>query len=138
MNSAENNLNGVRMLKVLLVDDQQLFRDIARNMLEDADEFQVVAEAEDGVDAVDVYPEIQPDLVLMDVQMARMNGLEATREILRDDPEARVVITSMRSEPEYERLAKDIGALGFIPKRQLTITTLLALLHRQMPAAAAA
>ena len=107
-------------------------------MLEDADEFQVVAEAEDGADAVDVYPETQPDLVLMDVQMARMNGLEATRGILRDDPEARVVITSMRSEPEYERLAKDTGALGFIPKRQLTITTLLALLHRQMPAAAAA
>jgi two-component system response regulator DegU len=126
------------MLKVLLVDDQQLFRDIARNMLEDADEFQVVAEAEDGADAVDVYPGLQPDLVLMDVQMARMNGLEATRKILRDDPEARVVITSMRSEPEYERLAKDTGALGFIPKRQLTITSLMDLLRRQMPAAAAA
>ena len=126
------------MLKVLLVDDQQLFREIARNMFEDADEFQVVAEAEDGADAVKVYPRLQPDLVLMDVQMARMNGLEATREILRDNPGARVVITSMRSEPEYERLAKDTGALGFIPKRQLNISSLLDILSRPMAIAAAA
>lgn len=124
------------MLRVLLVDDQELFRDIARSMFSSSDDFEVIAEAEDGIDAVNVYPELSPDLVLMDVQMARMNGLEATREILRGDPNARVVITSMRSEPEYQRLALDMGAVGFIPKRDLSVGSLRDILAGAIPAAA--
>lgn len=124
------------MLRVLLVDDQKLFRDIARNMFSSSDDFEVIAEAEDGIDAVNAYPALSPDLVLMDVQMARMNGLEATREILRGDPNARVVITSMRSEPEYHRLALDMGAVGFIPKRELSVGSLRDILGRAIQAAA--
>ena len=124
------------MLSVLLVDDQELFRDIARSMFSGSDDFEVIAEAEDGIDAVSAYPELCPDLVLMDVQMARMNGLEATREILREDPTARVVITSMRSEPEYQRLALDMGAVGFIPKRDLSVGSLLDILGGAVMAAA--
>lgn len=124
------------MLRVLLVDDQELFRDIARSMFSSSDDFEVIAEAEDGIDAVNAYLELCPDLVLMDVQMARMNGLEATREILRGDPNARVVITSMRSEPEYQRLALDMGAVGFIPKRELSVGSLRDILGGAIPAAA--
>ena len=124
------------MLRVLLVDDQELFRDIARSMFSGSDDFEVIAEAEDGAEAVKAYPELNPDLVLMDVQMARMNGLEATREILKGDPEARVVITSMRSEPEYQRLAIDMGAVGFIPKRDLSVGSLRDILGGAIPAAA--
>ncbi len=124
------------MLSVLLVDDQELFRDIARSMFSGSDDFEVIAEAEDGIDAVSAYPELCPDLVLMDVQMARMNGLEATREILREDPTARVVITSMRSEPEYQRLALDMGAVGFIPKRDLSVASLRDILDGAVMAAA--
>jgi two-component system response regulator DegU len=124
------------MLRVLLVDDQELFRDIARSMFAGSDDFEVIAEAEDGADAVAAYTELNPDLVLMDVQMARMNGLEATREILKGDPEARVVITSMRSEPEYQRLAIDMGAVGFIPKRDLSVGSLRDILGGAIPAAA--
>ncbi len=124
------------MLRVLLVDDQELFRDIARKMFSRSDDFEVIAEAEDGLDAVNAYPELNPDLVLMDVQMARMNGLEATREILKGDPEARVVITSMRSELEYQRLAIDMGAVGFIPKRDLSLGSLRDILGGAIPAAA--
>ena len=112
------------MLRVLLVDDQELFRDMARSMFSGSDDFEVIAEAEDGIEAVNVYPKLNPDLVLMDMQMARMNGLEATREILKWDPDARVVMTSMRSEPEYQRLAIDMGAVGFIPKRDLSVGSL--------------
>ncbi len=107
------------MLKVLVVDDQQLLRDIARSMFESSGEFEVAGEATDGVEAVEVYSEVQPDLVLMDVQMARMNGIEATRNILKRDPQARVVLISMKADPEYSRLATEIGALGFIAKRNL-------------------
>lgn len=124
------------MLRVLLVDDQELFRDIVRSMFSGSDDFEVIAEAEDGLDAVSAYPELNPDLVLMDVQMARMNGLEATREILKGDPDACVVITSMRSEPEYQRLALDMGAVGFIPKRELSLGSLRAILGGAMTAAA--
>ncbi len=124
------------MLIVLLVDDQELFRDIARSMFSGSDDFEVIAEAEDGLDAVSAYPKLIPDLVLMDVQMARMNGLEATREILKGDPKARVVITSMRSEPEYQRLALDMGAVGFIPKRDLSVGSLREILGGGLPAAA--
>ena len=124
------------MLRVLLVDDQELFRDIARSMFSGSDDFEVIAEAEDGLDAVSAYLDLNPDLVLMDVQMARMNGLEATREILKGDPDACVVITSMRSEPEYQRLALDMGAVGFIPKRELSLSSLRAILGGAMTAAA--
>ncbi|NQW16823.1 MAG: response regulator transcription factor [Chloroflexi bacterium] len=112
------------MLRVLLVDDQALFRDIAKNMFSSVEEFEVVAEAEDGADAIAAYSNLKPDLVLMDVQMPRVNGLEATKQILSGNPDAKVVITSMRSEPEYRRLALDTGALGFIAKRDLSISAL--------------
>lgn len=124
------------MLRVLLVDDQELFRDMARRMFSGSDDFEVIAEAEDGIEAVNVYPKLNPDLVLMDMQMARMNGLEATREILKWDPDARVVMTSMRSEPEYQRLAIDMGAVGFIPKRDLSVGSLRDILGEAVRAAA--
>jgi DNA-binding NarL/FixJ family response regulator len=124
------------MLRVLLVDDQALFRDIAKSMFRGEDEFEVVAEAEDGAGAIDAYSDLRPDLVLMDVQMPRVNGLEATKHILSGDPAARVVITSMRSEPEYRRLALDTGALGFIAKRDLSIGALLDVLGGAVPVAA--
>ncbi len=124
------------MLRVLLVDDQALFRDIAKNMFSSVEEFEVVAEAEDGADAVDAYANLRPDLVLMDVQMPRVNGLEATKQILKGNPDARVVITSMRSEPEYRRLALDTRALGFIAKRDLSIRALKDVLDGAVPVAA--
>ncbi len=124
------------MLRVLLVDDQALFRDIAKNMFSSVEEFEVVAEAEDGADAVDAYANLRPDLVLMDVQMPRVNGLEATKQILKGNPDAKVVITSMRSEPEYRRLALDTGALGFIAKRDLSIRAIKDVLDGAVPVAA--
>ena len=124
------------MLRVLLVDDQALFRDIAKNMFSSVEEFEVVAEAVDGADAVDAYANLRPDLVLMDVQMPRVNGLEATKQILKGNPDAKVVITSMRSEPEYRRLALDTGALGFIAKRDLSISALKDVLDGSVATAA--
>ena len=78
------------MLRVLLVDDQAFFRDIAENMFSSVKEFEVVSEVEDGTDAVDAYANLRPDLVLMDAQMPRVNGLEATKQSLKGNSDARV------------------------------------------------
>ena len=124
------------MLRVLVVDDQALFREIARSMFDSSGEFEVVAEASDGVNAVDIYPQMRPDLVLMDIQMARMNGIEATRLILKQDPEARVVLISMKADPEYRRIAEEMGALAFIAKRDLTASALREVWQRHTALAA--
>ncbi|MCH7906716.1 MAG: response regulator transcription factor [Chloroflexi bacterium] len=116
------------MRTVMLVDDQDLFRDIARSMLNASEDFVVVAEANDGSGAVDQYATSRPDLVLMDVQMAQMNGLEATRRIVDAYPEATIVLVSMRAEPEYDRAGREAGALGFIAKRELSAASITALL----------
>ena len=95
------------MYRVLLIDDQPIFRDIIRAMLDKAGGFEVVAEREDGAFAADTYNEILPDAVIMDVQMPRMNGFEVAGTILGTDPEAVVVLTSMKQGDEYERLANE-------------------------------
>lgn len=116
------------MRTVMLVDDQELFRDIARSMFDASEDFVVVAEANDGAVAVDQYAISRPDLVLMDVQMAEMNGLEATRRIVDAYPDAAIVLVSMRAEPEYDRAGREAGALGFIAKRELSAASITALL----------
>lgn len=125
-------------LSVLVVDDQALFREIACSMFEATGEFTVIAEAEDGVDAIAAYRRFQPDLVLMDIQMARMNGLDAAREILHADPDASVVLISMKADPEYTRIAGEMGALGFVAKRDLRPSFLKTLIDKRGASASAA
>jgi DNA-binding NarL/FixJ family response regulator len=124
------------MISVLLVDDQELFREIARSMFESTGEFKVIAEAIDGVEAVSAYAEHSPDFVLMDVQMARMNGIEAARQILQSDPRANVVLISMRNDPEYARTATALGCRGFVTKRDLDVQLLKRLVDGSSVAAA--
>ena len=126
------------MYRVLLIDDQPIFRDIIRAMLEKAGGFEVVAERVDGVQAANSYREIQPDAVIMDVQMPKMNGFAAAGTILEVDPHAVVILTSMKSDGEYARLAEESGAAAFYPKRFLdteVMRDLIARRHRQALAA---
>jgi DNA-binding NarL/FixJ family response regulator len=80
---------------VVLVDDHKLVRDGIRTILERGEEFAVSGEAEDGAEAVALCQELKPDLVLMDIGLPGMNGIEATTELLRSCPETKVVILSM-------------------------------------------
>ncbi len=125
-------------LSVLVVDDQALFREIANSMFKVTGEFRVIAEAEDGVNAIAAYKRTRPDLVLMDIQMARMNGLDAAREILRTDPQASVVLISMKADPEYTRIADEMGAIGFVAKRDLRPSSLKSLIDKSRARANAA
>jgi DNA-binding NarL/FixJ family response regulator len=128
-------------LKVVLVDDQTVFRNVAKSVLERDGGCDIVGEAEDGKEAVRLVETCDPDVVVMDIQMSELGGIEATRQILQTHPETNIVLVSMGSDTEYPRLAREIGALGFLPKRSLNSGTLRALLGmgpQNAPAAMAA
>ncbi len=117
-------------VSIMLVGDQPVFRDVARALLERDGDFDVIAEAADGTDAVMMVDSVEPDVVIMDIQMSTMSGIEATRKILLEHPGARVVLTSMTAESEYLRLVREIGALAFIAKRNLNASSLRSILDR--------
>ena len=103
-------------VRVLLVDDQEPFRSVAREVVEAVEGFEVVAEAESGEDSVDLARSHQPDLVLMDVNLPGIDGVEATRRILRQRPATRVMLLSTYGEDELAGRAAECGAFAYATK----------------------
>ncbi|MCZ2151696.1 MAG: response regulator transcription factor [Bryobacterales bacterium] len=106
---------------ILLVDDHALVRRGFRRMIEDDPDLRVVGEASDGHDAVEMAHNLMPAVVVMDFALPSMNGAVATRLILKDAPETRVLILSMHSEPNYVRTCLDAGARGYLLKNALDL-----------------
>jgi DNA-binding NarL/FixJ family response regulator len=102
---------------VLLVDDHRLLRDGIRSILDREAEFQVVGEVESGTDAVKFCKRMHPELVIMDITLPGMNGIEATAEILRHSPQTRVVILSMSDDESSVLSAIRSGARAFVVKK---------------------
>jgi DNA-binding NarL/FixJ family response regulator len=102
--------------RVVLVDDQRLVRSGFRMILEAEGDIDVVGEAEDGAVAVELCRRLQPDLVLMDIQMPRRDGLSATREILSNCPRTRVLVCTTFERDDYIFEAIRSGAAGFVVK----------------------
>ncbi|MGZ8652249.1 MAG: response regulator [Actinomycetota bacterium] len=105
-------------VRVLIVDDQEPFRMAARMVVEATEGFDVVGEAETGEDSVTMAADLAPDLVLMDVNLPGINGLDATRQILSGASATAVVVLllSTYEEDEYAPRAAECGAAAYIPK----------------------
>ena len=103
-------------IRVLLADDHTILRDGIRALLDDQDDMEVVGEAEDGQSTVKMVAHLQPDVVVMDIAMPLLNGLEATRQIQRDYPQVKVLILTMHENEEYIRQVLAAGALGYVLK----------------------
>jgi DNA-binding NarL/FixJ family response regulator len=111
-------------VRVLIVDDQPPFRDASRMVVEMTDGFEVAGEAENGEQGVEMAANLKPDLVLMDVQMPGIDGLEATRRIRSVDDPPQVLVMSTHESGDYDAPAVDAGAFGFIPKSQFSMDAL--------------
>ncbi len=102
-------------VRLLLVDDHRMLREtLKRSMLDEG--FEVVGEASDGLEAVSMASELRPDAILMDVTMPEMDGVEATRRIVEDDPAARIVMLTMHADQDVIAAAIRAGASGYLVK----------------------
>lgn len=107
----------MQKIRVLLADDHAVVRDGLRALLDGDNEIEVVGVAADGLETVRKARELKPDIVVMDIGMPRLNGVEATRRVLKDCPECRVLILSQYADADHVLEAILAGASGYLLKR---------------------
>ena len=103
--------------RILIADDHAILREGVRALLATADDIEVVGEAADGREAIDLAQKLEPDAILMDVAMPGLGGLEATLEIRRLVPRAKILVLSQYGEPEYVRRFLKAGVSGYVLKK---------------------
>ena len=111
-----DNEEGGPSVRLLIADDHALVRSGLRSLLKREPGFEIAGEAEDGREAVELCRGLRPDLVLMDMRMPRMDGLEATRAIKREHPKTRVLMVTMHDDQDYMLEAIKAGAAGYVLK----------------------
>src|SRR5688572_241268 len=111
------NVLATARITVLLVEDHAIVREGLRKLLEAEPDFEVVGEALDGRTAVDMTQKLRPDVVVMDIAMPLLNGLEATRQIRRKVPGARILILSAHGDDAYIEHLNAVGAAGYLIKQ---------------------
>jgi DNA-binding NarL/FixJ family response regulator len=104
------------MIKVILVDDHKMFREGLKFALSQMDGIEVIGEASDGKQFLEVLEHKKPDVVLMDISMPKMDGVEATENALRIDPEIKIITLSMFSDADYYQKMVSVGTKGFLVK----------------------
>ena len=106
-------------VKVLIVDDQQPFRTVARTVVGLTQGFEVIGEATSGEEAVTLAADLAPDLVLMDINLPGINGIEATRQIVDTEPDTTIVLLSTYRAEDLPGDARTCGAVGYVHKEDL-------------------
>lgn len=120
--------NEDRKIRILLAEDHTLVRQGFRRILEDDPRIAVVGEAGTGLAAIQLAKELKPDIIVMDLLMPELGGLEASAEILKSDPGVKILILSMYSNPAYVRKALALGAKGYILKDAIQVDLTRAIL----------
>ncbi|HKL32533.1 MAG TPA: response regulator transcription factor [Tangfeifania sp.] len=103
-------------IKVLIADDHQLFREGLVNLISSAPDIEVIAEAKDGKEATEKTKQLNPDVVLIDIGMPEMNGIEATRILKKQQPQVKVIAVSMHSDRQFVKGILEAGADGYLLK----------------------
>ena len=104
------------LIRILVVDDNEGWRRLACLVLRIRPELQIICEASDGVEAVQKAEELRPDLILLDISLPKLNGIEAARRILRLSPNSKIVFVSVDDSQDVVQVALGTGALGYVDK----------------------
>jgi len=104
--------------KLLIADDHAMIRDGIKALLKQIREYQVLGEAANGVEAIEKYFALKPDLVILDISMPEMNGMDASKQILERDPDAKIIMLSMHDDEEYISRCIEQGVKGFVVKEE--------------------
>ena len=107
-------------IRVLLAEDYANLRKTLKMLIESEGDIKVVGEAKTGVEAVQMTSDLRPEVIVMDISMPLLNGLHATRQIMKISPKTRVLILSAHSDPEYIEQAVIVGASGYLMKESST------------------
>ena len=114
-------------VRILVVDDHPIVRHGLRTLLGGRPEWEIIDEAEDGIEAIEKADRLKPDVVVLDVSMPRMDGLEACRRIRKSVPKSEVLIVTQHDSPQMMREALGVGARGYIVKSNAARDLLAAL-----------
>ena len=115
------------MIRVLIADDHRLLVDGLRLLLDKKKNIAVVGVAQDGSEAIDLANKTQPNIILLDISMPRLNGIDAARQILHNMPDVKIIMLSMHADKRYIQQALRVGAKGYILKESAVSEVLMAL-----------
>lgn len=118
-----------KQLRIALVDDEMSFLNYSSALFDNSDEFEVVYKALDSQDALDDIPSNNLDFVVVDVNMPKLNGFTLSRQLLKQQPNLKVVIVSNSYNEVFHTLSKDLGATAFLPKQNFSLEALRSLAH---------
>ena len=119
------------LYRVVIVDDEPEFREWLRSLLDTSEPFRLIGEAVNGSEAIRLIDELKPDLVIADVFMPDIDGLEIVQYIHQKYPAMKLVLTSACSDRAYSKMAKKEGALCFIPKVEFSLDSLCRVYREQ-------
>lgn len=105
-----------KTIRILIVDDHHMVRESWKTLLQSQEDMEVAGECDNGADAIEQSRLVEPDIILMDINMQPLNGFEATRQIVLQNPRIKIIGLSLNDQPSYVRKLLQLGAKGYVTK----------------------